>query len=445
MKGSYIAVIFALSVGSVLCGCSESDGPLQVNTTVTPPTGRDAIAVSYDGSTAVVGLIAGRTIDVGTVECSLEGHDLQVKYLTHGGWLLKETQLAVAKKLSGIPTNRAGLPVIGHFPFKNFVIPPDSACTWTVDLDAWGLYQADSLLIAAHAEVGLMSPTGEWIQEEGAWGIGQEFSGLLPYDAGRNEEGKIGNGGGHGNWASYLTVNLWKLKGLLLWNKLGSAAEVLHSRVGPNGVIVGDIEYLPAKHGSGFKPLPRTGDPNIPDNFIDFQDLNLGPRGCIEFWYHPSWSDWSVGHCVDIMWYAIIIGSAPNAFMSLEYNDWQGYLLVGAGVYGQGGVEKDYVPAAILGWSTVQPFHVALVWDGEQLAPIDRVRFFVNGSEPIPSRHFLMNPDFWGWPPEAVLRVGSRVFSGDWYRHPWEGSEGTIDNIKIWSYPKTDFSDRFVE
>ncbi len=27
----------------------------------------------------------------------------------------------------------------------------------------------------------------------------------------------------------------------------------------------------------------------------------------------------------------------------------------------------------------------------------------------------------------------------------WDGVKGSMDNLKIWNYPKVDFSDRFME
>ncbi len=44
-----------------------------------------------------------------------------------------------------------------------------------------------------------------------------------------------------------------------------------------------------------------------------------------------------------------------------------------------------------------------------------------------------------------MLRLASHTWSGDWDRHNWEGDHAVIDNIKVWCYPKTDFSDRFHE
>jgi len=69
---------------------------------------------------------------------------------------------------------------------------------------------------------------------------------------------------------------------------------------------------------------------------------------------------------------------------------------------------------------------------------------FINGNE-VGAFSISGNPTFDNWPSDALMYLGSRIRSGDWNRHHWEDGDGIIDNIKIWSYPKTDFSDRFEE
>jgi hypothetical protein len=48
-------------------------------------------------------------------------------------------------------------------------------------------------------------------------------------------------------------------------------------------------------------------------------------------------------------------------------------------------------------------------------------------------------------PGDDVLRLASRLNPGDWDRHPWVADHDIYDNLKIWNYPKADFSDRFQE
>jgi hypothetical protein len=223
---------------------------------------------------------------------------------------------------------------------------------------------------------------------------------------------------------------------------------VQNSEVGPDGVIVGDIEFLPGKYGNGFRPLERTGDRNIPDNFIDFHGLNLGPQGCIEFWYQPDWIDWHVGHVVTLFEYGLPASHPNNWFvLSSGYNDWQDLAITDAWEEPGDAANRVYLiyrPSTTPGWSTSEPFHMASSWDGTAPDPQERLKLFINGNR-IGSFHISGNPTFGNWSQDARLRVGCRQMSGDWDRHHWEGSEGIIDNIKIWNYPKTDFSDRFTE
>ena len=241
-----------------------------------------------------------------------------------------------------------------------------------------------------------------------------------------------------------LIINV-EVPGLLLWSKLGSQAQVETSMEGPGGQIVGDLDYKPGKYGDGFEPQPRTGDPNIPDNFIKYENLNLGPKGCIEFWYHPDWINSSVGHVVDVMQFGIPENSS-SLKINVHYNDWQNKFHYT--VYSndqQALVWKYFVPASTPGWSTIEPFHLAFTWDGTKPDASDRIKMYINGNEVGILGAVRGDPDFMNWDPNSVFYLSSRMYSGDWYRHRWEPDNGVMDNIKIWNYPKTNFSDRFME
>ncbi|UCF06592.1 MAG: hypothetical protein JSV33_06075 [bacterium] len=451
-------LVIVLLVG-LISACGQLEEPLELpqssDPTIKPLTG----ASPPIGATETVDLIAAQTEDIGSVTCWINGDFLFIQYMTEGGWSLAETHCAVVESLEDIPATPSENPKVGHFPLKKEHDPFTTEHTDSLDLEAWGFGEAEELIIAAHADVEVLSGEGAVLREEGAWGMGESFSETVPEDPHQIERPddpskdaftKITDhpGQGRGNWAMYFTVNVKKLKGLILWNKLGSEHEVTHSRVGPDGVIVGDIEYLPCQHGNGFKPLERTGDRNIPDNFIDFYGLNLGQQGCIEFWYHPDWIDSHVGCVVGLFYYGLP-SYWPEYLQVLMtgYNDWQD--LANFNAY-QGLQDSSnqawltYRPSATPGWTTAEPFHMAFMWDGIAPDQQDRVKMFINGN-PIGSYHISGDPTFSNWPADAILRLGSRLSGGDWNRHHWEGSEGIIDNIKIWNYPKTDFSDRFKE
>ena len=98
-------------------------------------------------------------------------------------------------------------------------------------------------------------------------------------------------------------------------------------------------------------------------------------------------------------------------------------------------------------WYTAQPIHLAFTWD---VSAEKKVTFYLNG-QPADSgyEHLLGVPDALTWyfvDQIPYLYLGSRMYSGDWDRHNWEPNvDGVIDNIKVWNYAKTDFSDRYNE
>ncbi len=435
----YAACLVALTLFAAGCGRTDrlsgtqagnSSGRAPVTGVATAPTGIPSQTVT---------LIAGRSLEIGAVHVWLEGDILKVQYEPESPWVLNATHLAVAASVADIPVNRAGNPQPGQFPYSKIHSPAVPEYTYAIDLAAAGLEDALTLELAAQADVSRLSPSGVVIASEGAWGEGELF------DA-RVNPGKGGVNGKGGNWSMHFTVDMNVLRGLVLWNKLGSQYEVEHSVVGPNGVINGSVSYYTAQYGKGFKPDPRTGDHNTPANFIDFAGLNLGPRGTLEFWYWPDWNDWQVGHIVEISMYGNPDSPQHTYFLDIGYNDWQGTVNTFAGRVGGDGVEMDFVPGTAPGWITTAPFHMALTWDGSEPANANKMKFYINGSRISGLRFYQFGtPTFTDWDPAAVLRLGSRLYSGDWNRHNWEGDGGIIDNVKIWNYPKTDFSDRFNE
>jgi hypothetical protein len=230
---------------------------------------------------------------------------------------------------------------------------------------------------------------------------------------------------------------------IALWNRLGSDPEVTHSPIGPNGQIVGAVQYATGKFGDGFSPQPRTGDHNVPNNYVRVDELGLGQQGCIEFWYQPTWNNWSVGHVVELLYYGKL--GSPGVGLGIQYNDWQGLLSFGAADGPGHSMQKSVIPEFVPQWSTTHPFHLALTWDGTAATVADRLRVFFDGAE-VPTQRWLSgDPRFANWPAGMSLWLATRIQPGDWNRHNWEGGEGVIDNIKVWNYPKTDFSDRFTE
>ena len=234
---------------------------------------------------------------------------------------------------------------------------------------------------------------------------------------------------------------------IILWNKLGSESEVTHSEIGPNGEIVGEVLFEPGQYGNGFRSAIRTGDHNVPNNFIRFPNLQLGPQGCIEFWYHPDWKDSRVGHVIDIIQYGVVEKSSSK--ISLGFNDWQNRGDAQIRDYSSDGELigrsiNDFHPSSDPNWTTSKPIHIAITWD-KSLGK-DSIKLYFNG-ETTGEHTFDGNPQSsWSYDEPHYLYIGSRTYSGDWNRHHWEPNiDGVIDNVIVWNYAKTDFSHRFRE
>ncbi len=230
---------------------------------------------------------------------------------------------------------------------------------------------------------------------------------------------------------------------LILWNKLGSVHEVQNSEMGPNGEIVGEVLFEQCQHGNGFRSAPRTGDPNIPANFVRFPLPKLSSQGTIEFWYHPDWRDAGVGYVITLIEYGIP-ENRDSVVHGLGFNDWQNTGTVFVYDNSNNGAGERFYPASDPEWSTAVPIHIAYTWDA---SVNKKMTFYING-QPAGSGYFYFgSPEFlWPYNEARYLYVGSRMYSGDWYRHNWEPNiDGIIDNIKVWDYAKTDFSDRFKD
>lgn len=91
-------------------------------------------------------LYAGKNIDVGTVTFSDDG---TVTYTLKSGWVMTESHLHVATKLSGIPQTKTGNPIPGQFKYKRYYDP--GVMTDSYSTGTWPC--GKPVYIAAHAVV----------------------------------------------------------------------------------------------------------------------------------------------------------------------------------------------------------------------------------------------------------------------------------------------------
>ncbi|MEZ4874924.1 MAG: hypothetical protein R2793_05625 [Flavobacteriaceae bacterium] len=113
-------------------------------------------------------LLAGQTIDAGTLTVDLVDGEVVVTYTTDSDWVIVVTHLYVGD-LADLPTNGAGNPQIGHFPYGETLPAGTTEATYTTIT----LEEGECVYVAAHAEV-VNTVTG---QTETAWAAGVPIGG----------------------------------------------------------------------------------------------------------------------------------------------------------------------------------------------------------------------------------------------------------------------------
>lgn len=228
--------------------------------------------------------------------------------------------------------------------------------------------------------------------------------------------------------------------GLVLWNKLGSDYEVLHSEVGANGKVIGTSHaYEPAQHGDGYV-RKATGQ-----NYVQFPGsvLNhLAYRGTIELWINPK-----VPKPVPYKYGVFGLIGAPYGHGGVPsarniHLIW-GDTVSGQGLQGRVGFEDMDGSYAVTPQEPTQfvatvgvPFHAAISWDLDGIdGTDDTVRVYRNG--------IIVGSTESRWNPNGATERYDIILG---YGPDYGGFDKFIsDNIKIWNYAKTDFSDRFNE
>lgn len=155
------ATIAILGIGLGIFGCEQgsptaADDPAQV------VDGRSLLKVTANGTESqTVGLITRRSQSVGTVtfndvDLDADGTSdaLEVRYVTHDGWMLMNVDLWVGPSLADMPDTRAGDPKPRQFPYRARKIK-DSEWSVIVPFAAIGYScgDASTWYAAAHAMV----------------------------------------------------------------------------------------------------------------------------------------------------------------------------------------------------------------------------------------------------------------------------------------------------
>ncbi len=237
--------------------------------------------------------------------------------------------------------------------------------------------------------------------------------------------------------------------GLIFWNKLGSSDEIANSVVGTSGLLSGG-SFIPGVFGNA---LCTSYDQDNPVKFIDSGIFSM-QQGCIEFWgklinVYPILTVGDPGFWYEFFLYKEGDGNAMG--QSINANNGLSSGGVSSAVRNKGynylsscGTQEYtwQIPLTdIYGSETELWHHYAVVWNSNGLQGIDngnrRIVMFLDGIQNTAFWHTGYVGDYIPWEPaDASLTLLNN-----------NGPQGSmaIDNIKIWNYSKTDFSDRFVE
>lgn len=212
----------------------------------------------------------------------------------------------------------------------------------------------------------------------------------------------------------------------VLHNALGSISEVESSAYGPDGTIVGSVNFNnDVKFGKGI--TPNTGGAG---SGVDFPTTILNPEaGCIEVWTEfyapPAAGSYGVYGFVNVAHWT----DTPLSFYWHNSNSsLSGTLGFGPTNYG----------VTLTGFNPTlnTPVHIAFVWDRSGIdGSGDYLRLYVDGV--VVATNSTDNT--WGTDTSGDFRVAA----------PWDNDFATdrysVDNIKVWDYAKTDFANRIFE
>jgi len=230
--------------------------------------------------------------------------------------------------------------------------------------------------------------------------------------------------------------------GLVLWNRLGSTNEVNNSEIGPNGTLNAG-RFVDGPFGKGIElNMQEQMGVTFPPQIVP------GPDGCIEFWARlrdlpatirqpgGSWPG-LIAACgatgsQDFMLFYCSNDGAANGGICARV---AGLSSAGTGMFGSWTYASALKTSAVNDWH-----HYALVWATAGIPGVDngqrKAAVYVNGQ---------LNSGYWGGGTGSQLAIPTNGLFGLLSHQGTPAGSVAFDNIKIWNFAKTTFSDRFAE
>ena len=162
--------LFTLLSISFLLGitaCQKATVEPRATTDEGPSSGRIDDPSSLCPPTEVT-LIAGQTINSGTVSVTNDAEYIYVTYTTSGDWRLTQTHLYVGE-CGLIPVNNPGNPMPGQFPYQ---ASHNYATSYTYQVPISAIPVGGCGCIAAHAVVKRLNASGQVVESQTGWGNG---------------------------------------------------------------------------------------------------------------------------------------------------------------------------------------------------------------------------------------------------------------------------------
>jgi len=188
----------------------------------------------------------------------------------------------------------------------------------------------------------------------------------------------------------------------ILWNKMKAA----ESEIGPDGVVTGG-SYVACKFNNGFQV-------DADSEYFTFSSIVNGYVGCVELWLKPV-SSFDDGSTDRYIWTSV--GGDTYLFYDASANAW---------VFTIGGQSVSLLDSSVPDSTLI---HIAASWNYSESNKAIVFRNSVQGSALTTAYTVPNDTDF---------RFGNSNVNTD-------DAHAILDNIKVWNYAKTDFSDREVE
>jgi len=216
--------------------------------------------------------------------------------------------------------------------------------------------------------------------------------------------------------------------GLIFWNKLGSDQEAQNSEIGPNGTVFGVHSYNPVQFGNGFTPNEGWANARIeyPGGFINPE------AGTVEFWAefydYPQPFSHGVYGFIGVIYAGSIEKDVPINFFWHNPNALAGRLIFGGFGTNHYDFNIDYFDPPL-----DTPVHLAMTWNR---TASEQVKIYVDG---VKQTLTYDEPRVW------LTDNSDPLYVGPAWDYSYSTNRYAMDNLKIYDYEKTDFSDRFSE